>query len=199
MPGSATVLGPGFWLPMLVAFLGSTWWQVVHTCPGAGSLGRGLGSVLLGPHHEARVPCMLQKSHALVGLGPGSLAGPTEGAVPSPSTQDENRVGLSPLGKSGSQEEEWMLGSPKPTDSLKVALWTKERALSKISVAQRTGGWSSGVCPCLRLAMNEALGFTHVWFPGEKLCLARPKSQLSPGPSQRGEGLREQRHPAGSC
>lgn len=39
--------------------------------------------------------------------------------------------------------------------------------------------------------MNDVLSFTHLWVPGEKLCMGKPSPQLSTGPPQsRGGALR---------
>lgn len=53
-------------------------------------------------------------------------------------------------------------GQPQTSRHPEGSSLDQREALSKIRVAQRSGGCSSGVCPFLRLTMNEAPSFTHV-------------------------------------
>lgn len=82
-----------------------------------------------------------------------------------------------------------MLGNHKPTNTMKVALWTKERA-EQTQGGLKSWGLEFWGLPLPTAGINRALSVTHVWFPGEKMRLAEPESQQSTGPSQRrGNGL----------
>lgn len=54
---------------------------------------------------------------------------------------------------------EWVLGSPKPTNIMRVAFWAKERAEQNQGVLRGWGLEFWGL-PSPRLAVNRALTFT---------------------------------------
>lgn len=71
---------------------------------------------------------MTQESTVLMRLVPGSHSHPTQGAVPLTAFGLKTQQYWVPWVKQVPKEREWVLGDPKPTNTMKVALWTKERA-----------------------------------------------------------------------
>lgn len=78
------------------------------------------------PRRVARVTCMTQESTVLMRLVPGSHSHPTQGAVPLTACGLKTQQYWVPWVKKVPKEREWVLGNPKPTNTLKVALWTRE-------------------------------------------------------------------------